>query len=328
MRLGFVLAESMLASSVLLPLEMWRAAAQTARARYRRGGRLEIALVASRDHVVPAMSGFDLAPTKVLAEAGIFDLVYLPALWRNPRAALRAAAPLQAWLQGQYAEAARIAAVGTGCCLLAAAGLLDGKVATTHWHYFDRFERDYPQVILKRDHFITQAGKIYCAASVNTLADVTVHLIEQFFGHRVARHVERNFSHEIRRPYEHYRYSEGDNLVHADEVILDAQMHLRTHFAERISISELADESDLSVRQFERRFRRATGSSPQAYLRRHRIEAAKNLLAATNLNIAEIALRVGYQDPGYFSCLFRRAMTVSPRDYRHTVRAKMFSLVD
>jgi transcriptional regulator GlxA family with amidase domain len=130
------------------------------------------------------------------------DIVYLPGLWRNPRPVVRRHPQLLAWLREQYQNGALISAVGTGCCFLAEAGLLDGKAATTHWHYFDQFQKDYPKVMLKRQHFITRAGSLYCAASVNSLADLTVHFIQRLYGKAIASHVERHFSHEIRRAYE------------------------------------------------------------------------------------------------------------------------------
>jgi transcriptional regulator GlxA family with amidase domain len=111
----------------------------------------------------------------------------------------------------------------------AEAGLLDGQVATTHWHYFDQFERDYPNVALKRQYFITQAGNIYCAASVNAVGDLTVHFIRRTYGAEIASHVERNFSHEIRRPYESTSYFDGKHIYHPDEDIVQTQTWLQDH---------------------------------------------------------------------------------------------------
>jgi transcriptional regulator GlxA family with amidase domain len=102
-----------------------------------------------------------------------------------------------------------ISAVDTGTCFLAEAGLLDDKPATTHWHYFDQFQRDYPRVKLKRQYFITQATNLNCSASVNAMADLTVHFVKRIYGQGIASFVKRNFSHEIRRSYEKTSYVEG-----------------------------------------------------------------------------------------------------------------------
>jgi transcriptional regulator GlxA family with amidase domain len=323
---AFVLTDRMLAASATLPMEMWRAADATARGRGGRGSRVNVITTAATDGDVVTLSGFRLRRSHSLDESGPCDVVYLPALWRNPRTVLRDSAALYPWLRQRFEQGAMLLAVGTGCCFLAEAGLLDGKAATTHWHYFDQFARDYRHVDLKRQYFITQAGSLFCAASVNALADVTVHVIERFYGRDVATHVERNFSHEIRRPYEKYRYLEGDDLQHADELVTDIQFWMQTHIAERIPVRDLARRFGLSPRTLDRRFKDATGRSPLEYLQRQRIKTAKELLESTNLTIGEIAFRVGYQDQGHFTRLFVRHLSVRPGEYRKTVRAKLFSL--
>ncbi len=326
MRLAFVLTDQMLAASCLLPIEMWRAAAETEAGRQGRARPVDIVTVSADGRPAATQAGIELTPQAAIAEAGEFDVVYLPALWRNPRKLIAKQRALLPWLSRQAERGATIAAVGTGCCFLAEAGLLDGKAATTHWHYFDRFARDYPNVRLKRQYFITQAGGLYCAGSVNALADVTVHLIEQFFGREIASHVERNFSHEIRRPYDEYRYLEGDEHQHADEAIIGVQWRMQRELARPLRMAELAREAGMSPRTLDRRFRDATGVSPLAYLQILRIAAAKQMLEATNLTVAEVAFRVGYQDQGHFARVFTRTMTVPPAAYRRTVRSKMFSL--
>lgn len=326
MHLGFVLAENMLAASTLLPIEMWRAAEATALGRGNPESTMSTTLLAVDNTPVPTLAGLPLSPQTNFDDRQAMDVVYLPALWRNPRRVIRRNAPMFEWLVRQFEGGAMLAAVGTGCCFLAEAGLLDGKSATTHWHYFERFAHDYPKVMLKRDYFITQAGSIFCAGSVNALADVTVHLIEHFYGRAVASNVERNFSHEIRRPYEKYRYLEGDDLRHTDETIIEIQLWMQRHLNQAIEIPAVAAKFGLSARTLTRRFQAATGRSPLAYLQGQRIRTAKELLESTNLTIGEVAFRVGYQDQGHFARLFGRFMAVNPADYRKTVRAKVFSV--
>jgi transcriptional regulator GlxA family with amidase domain len=325
MRLGFVLAENMLAAGTMLPLEMWRAAESTARGRGAAEASMHTTLLAVELVPVATQSGVPISPEASFDDTQAMDVVYLPALWRNPRPVIRRNRPMFDWLVRQFEDGAMLAAVGTGCCFLAEAGLLDGKSATTHWHYFERFARDYPKVMLKRDFFITQAGSIFCAASVNALADVTVHLIEHFYGRAVASHVERNFSHEIRRPYEKYRYLQGDDLQHTDELIIEIQLWMQRHLNQAIEIPAVAAKFDLSARTLARRFNAAIGCSPLPYLQQQRMRAAKELLESTNLTIGEVAFRVGYQDQGHFARLFARSIAVNPADYRKTVRAKVFS---
>lgn len=325
MHVGFVLADNMLAASAMLPLEMWRAAESTAAGNRQAEAPLETRLIAVDGEPVATQAGISIVAQADFSDATALDVVYLPALWRNPRRVIRRNSAMVGWLRSQFEHGAMLAGVGTGCCFLAEAGLLDGKSATTHWHYFERFARDYPNVLLKRDYFITQAGSIFCAASVNALADVTVHLIEHFYGRAVASHVERNFSHEIRRPYDKYRYLDGDDLQHADELIIEIQLWMQRQINHSVTISEVATKFGLSPRSLARRFQSAIGCSPLAYFQQQRIRTAKELLESTNLTIGEVAFRVGYQDQGHFSRLFARAMAVNPAEYRKTVRAKIFS---
>lgn len=323
LRIGFVLTPGMLATGTALPYEMWLAAADRRRAERRADGRVELRLIAALGDETD-YGRLAIRADCQLADAGRFDVVYLPALWRNPATLRRRLAPLNAWLIEQYEGGAQIAAVGTGVSLLAGTGLLDGLAATTHWYNFERFERDYPAVDLKRQFFITQAGALYCAASINSLADVSVHLIERSFDRATAQHVERNFSHEIRRTYEEYRYMDGGLAPLADEVVVEAQLWIEANVAAQITVAELATRLGVSVRTLDRRFRQASGASPRAFWQQRRVRLAKELLEKTNLTIGEIAYRVGYQDAGHFSRLFERELSVPPSQYRQTVRAKLF----
>ena len=325
MNLVFVLADNMLAASSLLPIEMWRAAEQARIASRVAAEPLNISTVARNMEPVATQAGISLNPSESLESVAGADVVYLPALWRNPRPVLSKNTVLTPWLKKLFGDGCLLAGVGTGCCFLAEAGLLDGKSATTHWPYLDQFQAAYPHVLLKRDYFITQSGSIFCAASVNALADVTVHLIERFYGRKTALLVERNFSHEIRRPYEKYRYFEGDDLQHSDEIVVEIQLWMKRHINDSVGMSEIAKRFGLSQRSMHRRFQKAIGMSPLSYLQSIRVEAANELLESTNLTVGEIAFRVGYNDQGHFNRVFQKQMSITPSDYRKTVRAKGFS---
>lgn len=321
----FVLIEQMLATSTVLPMEMWRCA----QSHYRTHAKLPQLqlLTASIDGApIKAHSGFRLTADVSIEQIATSDIVYLPALWRNPRPALRRSTKLFAWLRAQADTSAAISAVGTGACFLAATGLLNNKPATTHWHYFDQFAKDYPAVELKHQYFITRADNLFCAASVNALADLTVHLIKQFYGSSTANHVERNFSHEIRRPFEEISYSKGAVRLHPDEEVAQAQTWLKQHCGKAIRLSETARSFDMSMRSFNRRFKLATGQTPLQYLQNIRVEMARELLQSSNLSINEIAEKVGYQDMGHFTMLFKKKLSITPSAYRTTVRAKLFQV--
>ncbi len=325
-KIAFVLCDGMIATSTTLPFEMLRAAESAARGMDRRQARpLHIQTTAVAMDTVKTSVGFPLFPDVTIDELGECDIIYLPALWRNPRPIVKKHTALLDWLKRAYENGTTINAVGTGCCFLAEAGLLNDKPATTHWHYFDQFQRDYPKVQLKRQYFITQTGNLYCSASVNAMADLTVHFIKRMYGNTVASIVERNFSHEIRRAYESTSYFEGSTRHHPDEDIVQAQIWLQDNYSRQIKLSEVAERFDMSVRTFNRRFKAATDQSPLQYLQEIRIETAKDLLQTSNLTISEVAYKIGYQDMGHFTGLFKKLLSITPSEYRSTVRAKLFT---
>ena len=324
-RVGILLCDNVLATSATLPIEMLKTAEATARGLHTPAPVLDILTLSSRGEPTHSASGFTLATTTALEEAPQLDLVHVPGQWRNPRRAISRNPEHAPWLKAQHLGGAAVTAVGTGVCFVAEAGLLNGKPATTHWHYFDQFQKDYPLVQLKRQYFITQAGNLYCAASVNTLAELMVHIIYLWFGRAVANNVERNFFHEIRGTFEPSRYFAEQVEFHHDEDILQAKIWLQDNFARKVSIPQLAGQFGMSVRTFNRRFKAALGKTPVDYLQGLRLGAARDLLQQTNLSLQEICALCGYQEVSYFTRLFRQYFQTTPGKYRETVRAKLFT---
>jgi transcriptional regulator GlxA family with amidase domain len=327
----FILLDNMLATSATLPSEMLLAAQSAAERAQKLSGSLQnpppikIRTASLTGEQVLTRSGLRWQPDGAIEQFSDNQIIYIPGLWRNPRPLLKKSEALLEWLKQEYQNGALISAVGTGCCFLAEAGLLDGKAATTHWHYFDQFQKDYPLVQLKRQYFITQAGNLYCAASVNSLADLTVHFIQRLFGKEIANHVERHFSHEIRRAYEASGFFEQEYNRHPDEDITQIQIWLQDNYYREINMLQLAEKFGMSTRTLNRRFKIALGISPLQFLQEIRINIAKDLLKTSNLSISEIVEKVGYQDIGFFTTLFKKHMATTPANYRETVRAKLFS---
>jgi transcriptional regulator GlxA family with amidase domain len=324
---AFVLYPRVLLGSITLPLEMLTAADHFYRVHHKSESHLRVH-VATLDGAALGSTGiFSIKPTCALDQLVDIDLLYLPTLWRNPLPVLHGQRRLIPLLQDIASRQALICAVGTGSCFLAEAGLLNGKPATTHWYFLDAFSRRYPDVDLKRRHLITRAGNLYCAGSVNSVADLTCYFVERFYGPQIARQVESHFSPEIRRSYRQQGYFEGEaNLQHHDELMVDAQQWLHEHFAEPFRFAEVAQQLGMSQRTLNRRFKLATGMVPGRYLQQLRLEQARELLRDSNLSIAEIAVSVGYQDLGHFSTLFREHMSQSPTAYRQAVRGKLFAV--
>lgn len=322
----FFLAEQMLATSLALPLEQLRAAESMAMTAKRRDSqRLNIQLASLDGNPVKTHTGLTLTPDCKLEEITHSDITFLPALWRNPGKTLAKNADAVPWFKQQHHTGGRLAGVGTGCCFLAEGGLLDFRMATTHWYYFEQFRKKYPKVRLEKNHFITGQDNLYCTASVNALADLTVFFIQEIFGSYYARHVERHFFHEVRKAFSFAHYINGETQAHPDEEIARAQSWMRQNFEKNIIIFELANRLNMSLRTFNRRFKKATNETPLNYLRSVRMQAAGDLLHSSNLAVTEISERCGIQDVSHFTGLFKKHFGATPTQYRTTVRAKLFT---
>jgi transcriptional regulator GlxA family with amidase domain len=320
-----VLYPQALATSITLPMEILQAASQMARVRDRGASSVRFLLAGSDRKQLTLGSGIVLRPDIALSELPPLDLLLLPAIWRNPLSAVTAAKDWLGLLREQAARGTRICSVGTGSYLLAEAGLLNGKAATTHWNYFEPFSKRYPKVDLKTRHLITQSDNIYCVGSVNSIADLMVHIVQEWYGSSIAKAIENQFSPEIRRSFSAAAYQNEADSSHHDEVVAQAQQWLQMNLSSPISMVQLAEQSQLSARTLHRRFKRATGMTPLNYLQSLRIAGAKDLLRHSNLTVGDIAWQQGIQDVSYFSQLFRRHCGMSPLSYRNAVRGKLFT---
>lgn len=316
-----------LGSSITLPLEMLNAASNLARSRRGQKPQIEIRIAGCDTPTVEMVGGLRMMTDCHYSEIKQTDWLILPALWRSPLHILKRYPQLISWLQDIVTSENIIFAIGTSSYLLAEAGLLNHKPATTHWHYLDDFAKRYPKVDLKPQYLITQANNIYCAGSVNSSADLVVHLLGKLYGEAIARLVEGQFSPEIRRSFESHAYAQHETNSHQDELIIEAQQWLREHSSESFSMSELADSLQLTMRTFNRRFKQATEVTPGEYLQNLRLNNARELLRTSNLSISEVAAQAGYPDSSYFCARFRKVMGLSPLSYRKAARGKLFKVV-
>jgi transcriptional regulator GlxA family with amidase domain len=327
MRIAFLVLPNMLATSLTNAFELFFAAKQTAKMhRLSIAKNVELVKVAINEERLELPSGLSLQQDEGIGDS-LFDIIYIPALWRNPSPVVNSNPEVVEWIRSQHEHGALINGTGTGVCFMAETGLLNGRPATTHWHYFEKFAASYPKVELKRQHFITTAGRLFCAASINAQTDLSLHHVHRVFGKDVSDHLAQHFSHEVRQPFDRLSFNQEDNSNHPDEDILQAQLWMQNKLSDHdVSMQTLANMLGMSQRNFNRRFRDATNLSPLKYLQSQRFNQARELLQNTNLSISEIAYRVGYNDVSHFSKLFRQFSSTTPKEYRTTVRAKLFSI--
>lgn len=223
------------------------------------------------------------------------------------------------WLLKHHQAGATLASVCTGAFLLAETGLLNGKRATTHWGFAELFRWRYPQVDLRPESLITDEGNLLCGGGAFSYFDLSLYLVERYCGFEIAAQCGKSLLLDMGRtsqvPYAIFEYQKQ----HKDRQILDAQSFMEKNYSRQVNLDELAAGVGMSLRNFKRRFRRATGDSPLTYLQRFRVEAAKRLIENTPESISEICYRIGYEDPAFFRRIFKRYVGISPYEYRKRI---------
>lgn len=322
----FICYPRALLTSLTLPMEMLTAANSVARIKRTRNRNWLSCVVAGLTKAgepIEFAKGMSILPEYDLKTAPKADIIFLPPIWGNPEVIVEKTPELIDWIVRQHDNGAQICATGTGVCLLAHAGLLDGKVATTHWYYFDQFEKKYPKVSLQRHHFITQSGQLFCSGSINAQIDLTLYFIENYFGKEVSHVIEQHFNHEINRTYDKPWFATGASR-HPDEGIIEVQQWMQSHYSQNFNLKALAELANMSVRNFSRRFKAAVGKSVLAYGLELKMQVARELLKDTNLSHQDIADQIGFKDVAYFSRQFKLKNDLTAGDYRQMVRGKLF----
>ncbi len=325
-KVTFLLFNNMLASSLTLPLEMLNAADNIHRSKFDRHDKLTIQLASKDKQAVVTSGGLSIMPNVCFADVVDSELVIIPGLWRSPIAHAQKNAEIPNVLIRLIKNnpSTLICAVGTGSIFLAESGLIDEKAATTHWYYFKQMKKRYPSTLWKQNHLITQSGNIYCTSSVNSIADLTVRLIEIAYSRHIARRVESQFSPEIRKSYDDFLFDESSSDLHTDEVVASIQAYIQKNSSETINFSRLAHQFNVHYRSLQRRFKQACGYSLLQYQQILRVKEAKELLRKSDLNIQDIAEIIGYIDASHFSSVFKKHTEQNPKQYREAVKSKLF----
>ncbi|MFY0641308.1 MAG: helix-turn-helix domain-containing protein [Bermanella sp.] len=204
----------------------------------------------------------------------------------------------------------------TGNFLLAHAGILNGKQATTHWGFKDQFKKQYPKVNLTAEFMLTRDEHIYCAGGGLAWFDLGLHMIERFVGFETAIQTAKAFVIDYRRDSQLSYSLIGLAKPHKDTLIKDVQNWLNLNYANSISIDELAQRFSVSKRTLIRRFNQSLEMPPNAYIQGLRIEGAQKLLEESEMQIETIMNKVGYEDASSFRRLFKSKTGVTPSEYR------------
>ncbi|MFF0411789.1 GlxA family transcriptional regulator [Kitasatospora sp. NPDC004745] len=251
------------------------------------------------------------------------DTVVVPASADSSPATVDAAfTPALAAALARIRPGTRLMSICTGSFLLAAAGLLDGRPATTHWRYTRRFAELFPQVLLDPDVLYTDDGDVLTSGGVAAGVDLCLHVVRRDHGSAVANAVARNCLVPPWREGGQKQYVEAPSPL---ESTGQGTAAVRAWALERLdqplALSRLADRAGMSVRTFTRRFREETGSSPGQWLTVQRTERARQLLERTDLTVDQIARESGFGTAASLRLQLRGRLDVAPSAYRRTFRA-------
>jgi transcriptional regulator GlxA family with amidase domain len=262
-----------------------------------------------------AESGVVFRPQKTLASAPGLDTVIIPSGCgiRHPATSARIAA----WLRGHAREVRRIASVCTGIYGLAASGLLDGRRVTTHW----RFARDvalrFPRLNIDPNALFIKDGRFYTSAGVTAGIDLSLALIEEDFGPSVALAVARELVVYLKRPGGQEQYSEPLRFqAQSVDRFADLAAWVAGHLDQDLSVETMAERTHLCPRHFSRRFKRAFGDTPAAFVEELRLGEAWRRLTAGGETINGVAASVGFTSADAFRRAFLRRFGLTPTSYR------------
>jgi transcriptional regulator GlxA family with amidase domain len=299
-------------------------------------GPIEVFDVARRHGVDPAYAvevvGPSAAPVRTSSRIDILPARPLAAV-RGPIDTLvvaggegvhaaRADATLVAELRHQAARARRVASVCTGSFLLAEAGLLDGRRATTHWSRARRLAREFPQVTVDADPIFVRDGNVATSAGVTAGIDLCLALVEEDHGRDLALAVARQLVVFLKRPGGQAQFSahlQGQLAEH--DAVAEVQGWVADHLGEDLTVEQLARRAAMSPRHFARVFRSETGVTPARYVEQVRLEAARRRLEESTAGVESIARECGFGTPETMRRTFLRRLRVHPSDYRQRFRA-------
>jgi len=229
---------------------------------------------------------------------------------------------LVAWLRRTARRVRRLASVCSGTFLLAQAGLLDGRRATTHWQVCEQLARRYPRITVEQDPIFVRDRGVYTSAGVTAGMDLALALVEEDHGRALALRVARQLVMFLKRPGGQSQFSAQLAVQAADrEPLRELQAWIADHLDEELAVPTLAAQVAMSERNFARVFRREVGCTPARFVERARVEGARRRLEESTDGVDVIAARCGFASPEVMRRAFLRLLGVPPSAYRGRFRS-------
>lgn len=268
--------------------------------------------------------GVQIVPDATFGDKARMDVIIVSDMVFRPDDDLAALwADAIAWLQDQHRQGAIICSVCTGSLLLAEAGFLTGREATSHWSARNLFDRNYPEVNLQLQKVLVPSGPdhdVVTSGGSASWTDLSLYIVSRFCGEDEARRIAKLFLIGDRSQGQLPFAAMVRPRQHDDASISECQAWIAQNYHISNPVAEMARRSGLNDRTFKRRFRASTGYSPIDYVQSLRVEEAKHMLETTDAPVESISEQVGYEDSGSFRRLFKRTVGTSPQGYRQRYR--------
>jgi transcriptional regulator GlxA family with amidase domain len=227
---------------------------------------------------------------------------------------------LVSWVKVLAARAHRTASVCVGAHLLAAAGLLDGKRATTHWSTARRLAADHPAVTVDPDPIFIREGDVWTGAGISACLDLSLALIAEDLGEAVALRVARQMVMYLKRPSGQSQFSVPLEQVAVTRRIEDLRHHILRHLDGPLTVADLAAYAHVSDRHLTRLFKTELGTTPHAYIESVRVEKARHELESSDATLERVAALCGFGTTDTLVRAFRRRLDTTPTEYRRRFR--------
>jgi transcriptional regulator GlxA family with amidase domain len=277
--------------------------------------RYRFAVCAEQPGLVPSTTGFDVAVGSGLDLLDEADTVVVPGFMPT----LDPSPIVLESLRSAYHRGARIVSVCVGSFALAAAGLLDGRAATTHWQHAGELRSRFPAVDVRPEVLYVDEGQVLSSAGISAGIDLCLHIVRRDYGAEAATEASRRMVTALYRSGGQAQFierpvPENDSLLSAtcSWAIAEFQRHL--------TVADLAAHAGYSVRSFSRQFQAHYGTSPARWLTAQRVLEARRMLETTDFSIEEIARRCGLGTSASLRAHFSRAVSTTPTEYRKAFR--------